>query len=205
MMPKKKICYLCKRTITEEEGSEVLDRHTLCSGCVNQYKLENRKACVHCGKLIDYGSEIKLYDGYYHEECAKAVSVEREAYQSLLKYISELFEIEYVLPNMQKQIQEYHNTNGFTYQGMKATLEYFYFVEGNEIPNSPTVGIIPYVYKEARNFYQDLAYKRKHINSMRVHTAENNVVVIQKRIFRDNEDNRRPMIDISALGGEDED
>ena len=43
-----------------------------------------------------------------------------------------------------------------TYTGMRLTLEYFFSIRKNDLSKSRGVGIIPYVYDQARNYYMKL-------------------------------------------------
>lgn len=55
---------------------------------------------------------------------------------------------------IQKQIQSYHDDKNFTYSGILKSLTYFFQVKGNSIEKANGgIGIVPYVYEDARNYY----------------------------------------------------
>lgn len=52
-----------------------------------------------------------------------------------------------------KLISDYIDKYGFSFIGIKQALEYFYIIQGNNF-REDAVGIIPYTYDEAQNFYK---------------------------------------------------
>jgi hypothetical protein len=53
---------------------------------------------------------------------------------------------------------------GYTYRGMYLTLKYFYEIKkGNKEKANKTIGIIPYVYEEAKRHYSSKEYKKINI------------------------------------------
>lgn len=68
-----------------------------------------------------------------------------------------LFKEDYINPRIRKQINEFTTKYGYTYSGMLKALNYFYEIKGNSIEKSNGgIGIIPYVYKDAYNYYYAL-------------------------------------------------
>ena len=65
--------------------------------------------------------------------------------------------MDYVTPRIRKQLNTYAEQYGYSYSGMKKALVYFYEIKGNSIEKANGgVGIIPYVYQDARNYYYAL-------------------------------------------------
>lgn len=55
------------------------------------------------------------------------------------------------------QVNSYIEKYQYTYTGMQKALIYFYEVQGNEVDTTnPTLGIVPYIYDEAYNYYYEL-------------------------------------------------
>ena len=68
-----------------------------------------------------------------------------------------LFKEDYINPRIRKQINDFMTTYNYTYSGMLKALIYFYDVKGNSIEKSHGgIGIIPYIYKDAYNYYYQL-------------------------------------------------
>jgi hypothetical protein len=94
----------------------------------------------------------------YIMEDAKIKVVEDKERQVLLDYIYELFDLDKnsTYPLIQAEIRKYHSIEygKLTYKGMKSTLDYYYNILGNPLPQRPNVGIIPYQYDNALAFYK---------------------------------------------------
>ena len=98
---------------------------------------------------------------YAHLTCALAAENEKSQAEKdkedLEKYIMELLEEEYISPRVRKQMNSYVDEYNFTYSGMKKALVYFYEVKGNDKSKAKGgIGIIPYVYRDAYNYYYSL-------------------------------------------------
>lgn len=89
---------------------------------------------------------------------AKNHIVEYNERQVLLNYIYKLFNLDEGenYPLIQAEIRKYHSIEygKLTYKGMLSTLDYYYNIMGNPLPQIPNVGIIPYQYNNALNFYK---------------------------------------------------
>lgn len=75
--------------------------------------------------------------------------------EELEAYIQKLFDYEGRLPPRIYQLfAEYVRDYKFTYKGMTRALAYFYEVKGNTVDKAnKSIGIIPYCYKEAQDYY----------------------------------------------------
>ena len=98
---------------------------------------------------------------YAHLTCALAAENEKSQAEKdkedLEKYIMELLGEEYISPRVRKQMSSYVDEYNFTYSGMKKALVYFYEVKGNDKSKAKGgIGIIPYVYRDAYNYYYSL-------------------------------------------------
>lgn len=95
---------------------------------------------------------------YAHRACAELEEKRELTEQEKLdKYIMKLFNTTYVSPHIKKQITSFIQKYNYTYSGMLKSLVYFYEVKGNSIEKSNGgVGIIPYVYQDAYNYYYSL-------------------------------------------------
>ena len=68
-----------------------------------------------------------------------------------------LFGYEYVPPRAKKQINEYIQEYNYTYSGMLKALVYFYEIRGGSVDEAHEgVGILPYIYNDARDYYYNL-------------------------------------------------
>jgi hypothetical protein len=68
-----------------------------------------------------------------------------------------LFNDTYINARIRKQINIYIEEYKFTYSGILKALIYFFEIKGNSIEKANGgIGIVPYVYKDAYNYYYDL-------------------------------------------------
>lgn len=117
--------------------------------------------CAICNKQFDANMEpfVKVNSRRYaHEKCALSEeehkSKEQKDREALEAYILQLFNIEYINPRIKKQIDTFAKENNYTYSGMHKALVYFFEVKGNSIEKANGgIGIIPYVYQQAFNYY----------------------------------------------------
>lgn len=81
---------------------------------------------------------------------------ESQDYKDLIAYICELYGIDAPTGWILKQIKDFKDQFHYTYKGMKTTLNFFYEIqEGHDAADSMGIGIIPFVYDEAKKFYID--------------------------------------------------
>ena len=63
----------------------------------------------------------------------------------------------YINPRVRKQLNQYVEEYNYTYSGMLKALIYFYEIKGNSVEKANGgVGIIPWIYKDAYNYYYNL-------------------------------------------------
>lgn len=117
--------------------------------------------CCICKKKINKKTDKykQLSKGRYaHLTCAEIEEKrEKTDAEKLDNYLMELFDWEYVQPRVKKQISNYIEEYNFTYSGIQKSLEYFYHIKGNPIEKANGgIGIVPYVYRDAYNYYYAL-------------------------------------------------
>ena len=77
--------------------------------------------------------------------------------EALEKYIMKMFNETYVNARVRKQINTYIADYNYTYSGILKALIYFFEIKGNSIDKANGgIGIVPYVYKDAYNYYYNL-------------------------------------------------
>ncbi len=117
--------------------------------------------CVYCKNKFDRDKQpyVQISERRYaHKKCSDdtlaQAKANEEARLSLEQYIIKLLKLDYLEPRIQKQIKIYINDNHYTYSGIEKSLRYFYEVKGNSIEKANGgIGIVPYVYKDAYNYY----------------------------------------------------
>lgn len=120
--------------------------------------------CKYCGIQFDRNAEPFVAVGgrrYAHKACAEkhdeGLSQEERNYAELEAYIKELFQESYLNAKVKAQIKNFKKEYNYTYSGMLKTLKWWYQIKGNSVDLARGgVGIIPYVYNEALNYYYTL-------------------------------------------------
>lgn len=120
--------------------------------------------CIYCKEKFDRDKEpttqISLRR-YAHKDCAEKYlsnkTQEEKDIEALEKYIMKLFNESYVNARVRKQLKDFREQYNFTYSGMLKTLIYWFEIKGNSTEKTNGgVGIIPYVYKDALQYYYNL-------------------------------------------------
>ena len=127
--------------------------------------------CVYCGKKFDRDIEpTKSVSAhrYAHIQCWEEheanMSQEEKDIKAFYDYVKNLFKEDYNYILTKKLAERYIKENNYTYSGMLKTLKWYYEKEGNSLDKSNgSIGIIPYIYKQALNYYYAL-YQAQLVN-----------------------------------------
>lgn len=120
--------------------------------------------CPYCGKKFDRDKYPFIQVSsrrYAHKECSEReqnrLSKEEKDKELLDQYIVKLLGESYVTARVRKQINQFVSEYNFTYSGIYKALVYFYEVQGHSTDKANGgIGIVPYVYKDAYNYYYSL-------------------------------------------------
>jgi hypothetical protein len=98
---------------------------------------------------------------YAHLDCAVAQentkTQEEVDKEELEKYIMQLLKEDYINPRVRKQLNQFLNEYGYTYSGMRKALVYHYEIKHGDVSKAAGgIGIIPYVYRQAYEYYYSL-------------------------------------------------
>ena len=127
--------------------------------------------CLYCGKYFDRDKEpTKQVSArrYAHLKCWEEhianMSQEEKDMIAFYEYTKQLFGEDYNYTLTKKLAERYIKENKYTYHGMLKTLKWYYEKEGNSLDKSNgSIGIIPYIYKQALNYYYTL-YQAQLVN-----------------------------------------
>lgn len=115
--------------------------------------------CVNCGRQFDRDKVPFIQVSsrrYAHKKCPDGPIDQTEVDKANLnKYLYVLYNGKYDYARTNLLIKKYVTELGFTYSGIHKALIYFYEVQGNTIEDeaSRSIGIVPYVYEDAKNYY----------------------------------------------------
>ncbi len=109
--------------------------------------------CKLCGKRRDKDN-MQRYNNYYFcdEACIAAFkkqSADRLALTDYIQYLYGTFPTK-----VTKQMEEYKK-QGMTYKGQELSLRYWYDTLEHEFNAEQGIGIIPYIYDDAKRFFMD--------------------------------------------------
>ena len=186
-------CKYCKKKfnrekepyIQEPHGKVFYYGHAQCYlDAVNNGKEKNKyeiwdpaqsTTCFWCHQAIypnqdDVIPMPQLKNRYVHKHCAELRPQDDK--DELMLYLIKLYDLkdDYIIPRYMLQISNFAKDYGFTYSGMLKALKYWYDVKHNPVDKTRGVGSIPYVYKQAYDYYYalfiaDQANKEKDLNN----------------------------------------
>ena len=111
-------------------------------------------SCPDCGvDIVDKDRAKKTGGRWVCEDFQAIRATQEEDRQELYAYVAELFNIAFPTGGMLRQIKNYREEYDYTYKGMTLSLEYWNDTLGNSMANAKGVGIIPFIYEDAKNFY----------------------------------------------------
>lgn len=119
--------------------------------------------CLYCGEQFSREEEefVQIKNRYAHKSCfdkkQKEQSQEEKDLKSLEEYIKKMFNEDYINARIRQQIKRMKEQYNFTYSGILKSLIYFFEVKKNPIEKANGgIGIVPFVYNEAYNYYYNL-------------------------------------------------
>lgn len=127
--------------------------------------------CLYCGEQFDRDKTPTKQVSkrrYAHIKCWEEhranMSQEERDIEAFYDYTKSLFGEDYNYILTKKLAERYVKENNYTYSGMLKTLKWYYEKEGHTLDKSNgSIGIIPYIYKQALNYYYTL-YQTQLIN-----------------------------------------
>lgn len=113
-------------------------RQVQCSNCKNKFDKED---------LIEYGKSKRL--------CAKCYKAQEEM-DALKEYICKFYNMEYVSPKLQKQINELVNLHNYRPKAIKMIMEYAVNIEKFEVDTSlESITFVNYFKHDAIKYYTE--------------------------------------------------
>lgn len=140
--------------------------------------------CFYCKEAVDRDCTVRFEDKNFHEECLKEYQDKREIY----KYVARLFKFKsetrpgpLIISQLKTFKEKYPH---YTYQGILNALIYFFDIKKNSTAKSKeSIGIVPYVYDEAQEYFRRLENKKEEIAEViEKQLAEKPVVLKIKKV-----------------------
>lgn len=134
--------------------------------------------CAKCGQPITPASSAVSYRSKsYHSVCfakvkeqaknknaQKAAVVNDPSLQQLTDYLCKLFSLDELSLLLRKQLEDLHDKKGYSWQNIGLAVRYWFELgEGaNEESDQASLGIIPYIYDEAIQFFKNAESAKAH-------------------------------------------
>lgn len=149
--------------------------------------------CPYCETKLDKEDAVEYKRKYYHQECFETWRNEAETRNELIDYICNLYKIDAPTGMILSQIKKFQEELNYKYKGMELALKYFYETLDNKPREGDGVGIIPFVYEEAKSHY----IKQQRIaESVENNKGEETIIVyIDQHIDK----RKKKKIDISSI------
>ena len=151
-----------EKFLQKEKKSETKEKKTTSTS------KKNLRKCLYCQKDIDIAHEeyrMPRTNRYAHLECYNNCYNPDEDFISLIyKFLKEEVKISFDYPQCEKQRIHFVTKLGYTNEGILNALKYFYLIKKNSPEKAGNrIGIVPYVYDEAKEYYTNLKKKQKTI------------------------------------------
>lgn len=121
----------------------------------------HRVKCSICGQVFDRDKEDFVATSsrrYAHRKCYEVPEESDSKSAEILQYLKDLFGLNYSRVRIENQLNKLMAENSeYTYSGVLSTLKYWYEIRNGDISKSGYgIGIVPYIYWEAYNYYYNL-------------------------------------------------
>lgn len=120
--------------------------------------------CLYCGQNFDMNmiTGVKVTSNRYaHKACAdqknQLQTKEQKDKDAFYQYCSKIFGKQFDFVRTKRMAENYVKKYNYTYTGMLKSLIYFFEIKKNPIEKANGgIGIIPYIYQEAHDYYFDI-------------------------------------------------
>lgn len=130
--------------------------------------------CKFCGKRREKDNMQRYNNNYFCDEaCVSAFKQQSADRLALTNYIQSLYG--HFPTRVTKQMEEYKK-QGMTYKGQELSLRYWYDTLEKEFNEEQGIGIIPYIYDDAKQFFLDRQRVARCMDDMQ----EDNVICVSE-------------------------
>ncbi len=147
-------CKNCKTKINKEDAINPKERTYFCS--------------TECEKAWDDKHVVVKKD-----------NSEKDDYKELIAYLCELYGVKSPSIVWLTQIKRFHDNRKMKYKGMQLALKYYYETLGNALNEEYGLGILEWVYDDAKNYFLE---KRRILKAINEFDEEEVVKVVKPNI-----------------------
>lgn len=153
--------------------------------------------CAFCQNLVDKDEAIRHNEKNFHKICYDDYLSRKE----VIKYVAKLFGFkneEKPGPKINSQLKTFTTKYPFTYKGILNALTYHFEVKnGSKTKADEGIGIVPYVYEEAQEYYSRLTNKQEKVAKTVEKLLEQKPVIM--KIKKDNGKKEKPLFNLEEL------
>lgn len=158
-------------------------RLSTCKGC--EAKLTKEEKFIYSNKS-------------YCKQCYDKIILEKESYNNLIKTICEYFNIQFPEGLMYKQIKDYKEQFGYTYNGMSYTLWYCKEILSKNFDKKYGVALIKYEYNNAKNYFNSQQDIKNSIQDIKENSI-NRVIINLDKLYQ--KDKNKMLFNLDDLTG----
>lgn len=156
--------------------------------------------CLYCNKLFDRNKEEcqKIGRRYAHQKCYERNYTESDYYkEQIYTFIKTIYGTDYKYPAIEAQRKSYIK-KGMTNKGIYYALKYYFEVKkGSSEKSDGRIGIVPYVYEEANQYFDKLNNLAKKLATSVQENIKEKIVDVD--LINNNQNQRIQKIDMNTL------
>jgi molybdopterin converting factor small subunit len=109
--------------------------------------------CPYCEKKLPKDEAVTHSKRYYHQNCFDEMQRNKEDRKELIEYICNLYNLDAPTGLILKQVKDFQETYNYKFKGIMLALQYFHDTLDNPVREGDGIGIVPYVYEDAKRHY----------------------------------------------------
>lgn len=133
---------------------------------------------------------IFVKNRYWHTVCYNEAQAKIEQSQGAIKelesYLCDLFDMDFVSPRIRNQIKTMVDKYNYSYSGILGSLKYWFEIKENSLEKANNgIGIVPYIYDDARKYYETVFYahqQNKGIDEIDIETITIRISSPERRV-----------------------
>jgi len=135
--------------------------------------LGRKSKCKGCDKLIGKEEKFVHSSKAYCKECYDKIQVSGQSYNLLIKTICEYLNIERPTGLILKQMKEYKEQLGYSYDGMTYAMWYIKTIEGKSFSEIKYgIALVKYAYERARDYFNNQQKIEASVQNNKEHREE---------------------------------
>lgn len=161
--------------------------------------------CLYCGLMFDRNSEdfkkpsvrryahLACYEKHFNKS-------EDQIPEEIWFYLTKELKMTCDFQNIERQRKMYIEEKNFTNEGILNALKYYYEIKKGSVEKSHNrIGIVPFIYDQAQEYFKDLEQKKKRIGKEIGAQIDTEKLLI--KITKGEKKKQKDYIDLDKIGG----